>query len=716
MEFRKSTKRVITRRGVVWLGQTCNIRCHFCYFLDRIKSSDHPEHPFMSLEKAKFICFTLRHYYNNVAIDIQGGEPLLFAGIYDLIRFCDGLGLYPTLITNGILLAQMKTCVKLKEAGVRDLLISVHALDEVYDSIVGTPGASKKQMLGIQNCRELGIPFRFNVVLSKWALPQYAAIAKLAAETGAKVVNFIAFNPFEDQASGKRNTENVARYSEVAEELNKALDLLEDSGIEANVRYLPICMVSERHRKSMHNFQQLPYDLHEWDYASWSWTGQGEQRMRDGDCSAPITLEEATYSHGRPLESIPFIQKLPLSGSFSSAKRYVYEKLGAYPETRLSVQKAYHSLIDWTLSKAGHNKGGCPKAPEPNPELYRANARLRAEDHCRYTYSQKCSRCIAQPICDGFHGDYVSMFGSEEACPIEGTDRINDPCHFTATQEKIVEKRDYDWVFDPPAGQGISAQPSVPRQCPICSSEKIDFLQSRSDGEIMACRECEHLFLANPAPAEATVEARYQGVSYWEQDRHHQGIKSLDSQQEWERWVAARWVAINTHELLDGHKDKQLRILEVGCSEGKVLAELRQKGHLVIGIEANREVAVLGRKQFRVPVLGRPVESCEFQPDSFDVIMSFHCLEHLVDPADTVRRCHRWLAPGGKLFFEVPLGDEEIDNLDHFHFFSVLSASKLVQPLLGNVRTTKRQYRRGDGKMMGSICISGQKIEDEGQY
>ena len=45
--------RALCRRGVLWIGQTCNLRCHFCYFLDKIETNSHPEHPFMELEKAK---------------------------------------------------------------------------------------------------------------------------------------------------------------------------------------------------------------------------------------------------------------------------------------------------------------------------------------------------------------------------------------------------------------------------------------------------------------------------------------------------------------------------------------------------------------------------------------------------------------------------------------------------------------------------------------
>src|SRR5262249_14306556 len=59
----QTREKLLTRRGVLWLGQTCNIRCHFCYFLDRIENKEHPEHQFMDLEKAKRICHTLRYKY-----------------------------------------------------------------------------------------------------------------------------------------------------------------------------------------------------------------------------------------------------------------------------------------------------------------------------------------------------------------------------------------------------------------------------------------------------------------------------------------------------------------------------------------------------------------------------------------------------------------------------------------------------------------------------
>ncbi len=420
-------RRVLTRRGVVWLGQTCNLRCHFCYFLDRINAKDHPEHPFMSLEKAKTICSTLVEVYGNRAVDIQGGEPMLHQEIYALVEHCRGIGLYPTLITNALMLDKLDRCIKLKDSGIRDLLISVHGLGEVYDNIVGVPGASARQMEALKHLQEVGIPFRFNCVLSKDALLQLNNISRLAISSGARVVNFIAFNPFEDQQkAGKRSLNNVPRYAEIAPFLNEALDILSDSGVEANVRYLPICIVEKRHRKSMYNFQQLPYDLHEWDYASWSWTGMPRQRMRDGDLDPPVTLEEATF------------QPVEYSGVFRSMVNCARQAIEAFPQLRKPAAR-----VNRMISGAVH---GNVQAKDMD-QLYIENAKLRAFTHCKYTYSELCgSKCSARNICDGFHGDYAALFGVGEAAPITDEPLISDPKHFIGAQDKLVEQEDYAWA------------------------------------------------------------------------------------------------------------------------------------------------------------------------------------------------------------------------------------------------------------------------------
>ena len=236
--------RALCRRGVLWIGQTCNLRCHFCYFLDKITDKNHPEHDFLPLEKLKEMCRTLVEVYGNNSVDIQGGEPTIYRHIVPLIRYCNEIGLKPTLITNGQALANPVKCAQLKEAGVFDLLVSVHGLAERYDKIVVVNGAAERLQKAITNITDAGIPFRMNCVLCKDALPDLLDVAKLAVAKGARTVNYLAFNPFVDQScGGKRSAHNVPRYSEVVE-----LPLAGDRPprrhrIEVNVRYLPFCLL-----------------------------------------------------------------------------------------------------------------------------------------------------------------------------------------------------------------------------------------------------------------------------------------------------------------------------------------------------------------------------------------------------------------------------------------------------------------------------------------
>ena len=282
--------RALCRRGVLWIGQTCNLRCHFCYFLDKIMDRNHPEHDFFELDKLKAMCKTLVDVYGNNSVDIQGGEPTIYRHITDLIRYCNEIGLKPTLITNGQVLANPEKCRQLKEAGVYDLLISVHGLGQRYDKIVVVNGAAAKLQKAIDNVAAAGIPFRFNCVLCTDALPDLMGVAKLAVAKGARAVNYIAFNPFIDQAcGGKRSAENVPRYSDVVDYLLPVLDYLDAHGVEVNVRYLPSAC-SREVPKFVQNFQQIVYDLHEWESAGEAWSGAEPQRQTLAPLSEPDRL------------------------------------------------------------------------------------------------------------------------------------------------------------------------------------------------------------------------------------------------------------------------------------------------------------------------------------------------------------------------------------------------------------------------------------------
>jgi sulfatase maturation enzyme AslB (radical SAM superfamily) len=413
--------RPITRRGILWLGQTCNLRCRFCYFLDRIENADHPEHAFMSLAKAEAICRTLVDYYGNNSIDIQGGEPTLWPRIYELVAYCAEIGLSPTIITNAQVLSRRELVARYRQHGLRDFLVSVQGLGRVYDDLVRQEGAHVRQMQALRNLQEEGVPFRFNTVLTKPALAQLVDIAELAVRTGAEVVNFLGFNPFNDQETGKRSAENVPRYGELRAPLDAALDVLTAAGVEANVRYLPFCTVSQRHRQRVYDFAQIPYDLHENDFASWSWTDLPAQRMGAAPMTPPFGLG----------------QRLTL-GPLRAPLRRLAAQMPRVGEQLHEIKQ--HLERRWAAQ-------GSPTSRE---QLYREDARMRAHEYTGYRHVSACERCDARPICDGFHADYVVLFGDDEAKPIDVGGRVADPRHFCRHQTKRIHPDDARWLGEPP--------------------------------------------------------------------------------------------------------------------------------------------------------------------------------------------------------------------------------------------------------------------------
>ena len=413
----KTKKRVITRRAVMWLGQTCNQRCYFCYFVNRILDADHPEHAFMTLEKAKAICKILREFYGNTSIDIQGGEPTIHRDIFELTTYCHEIGLYPTLITNGLVLARPGELQKYTEANLRDFLVSLHGIGDIHDEVVGRKEAYADIITAIEGMCEVGIPFRFNCTMSKPVIPVLPEVARKAVQYGALAVNFIAFNPFGDQEMGKRTAENTPRYGTIRGLLSEAIDILEEAGIEANVRYLPICMAEPRHRKNFYNYQQLSYDTHEWDFQSWLWTMMQCQMMRGGDPAPPFRM-----------------------GPFD-------RMLWHWDGTTVSDFTAAHPLVSGLLFGAQRTISALKTAALGKEEMYRREARLRAQIECKYKYHCGCDGCAMKRICDGFHGDYADLFGTEEARPITDEPPTDNPLHYIQHQEKIVEPEDRAWAL-----------------------------------------------------------------------------------------------------------------------------------------------------------------------------------------------------------------------------------------------------------------------------
>lgn len=265
----KSRERLLTRRGVLWLGLRCDVRCKFCYdehVPAARKTWMPPGDAIRALDKFRF-------RYGNEFVDFMGGEPTLHPAIVDITAHAASIGLRPTVITHGMHLSRPERASALARAGLHDVLISVHGTGETARAIHGLGrNNAARQAQALDNLRGLGIPFRFNVTMIRDNLTELEAIAALAADKGARVVNFLAFNPYFEW---ERDTgiSFQARHSDIAPFLMRAIDICSAAGVEANVRYMPPCQLPG-YEQHVYTGYQLPYDPHEWDYNSWYDAGQ----------------------------------------------------------------------------------------------------------------------------------------------------------------------------------------------------------------------------------------------------------------------------------------------------------------------------------------------------------------------------------------------------------------------------------------------------------
>ncbi len=261
-ELIKNTTRELTQRGVLYVGFPCNIKCVFCYYLSAPFKNE-----WRTLEECKRDAGLYRKEFKNRRVDITGGEPTIYSHIMELLDYCNEIGLVPSMITNMQVLADSEKVKEFKKHGVYDFLCSIHALGDSYDIITGKQGAWKNLIGAVENLGAYEIKWRVNCTMTSINRTQLKRIAQLAYENGARVINFINFNPFREW-SDRMDIDFQSRHSEIAPYLKEALDYCDEVGLEANVRFFPFCKM-KGHEEKCYNYSQLSYDSHEWDFCSW---------------------------------------------------------------------------------------------------------------------------------------------------------------------------------------------------------------------------------------------------------------------------------------------------------------------------------------------------------------------------------------------------------------------------------------------------------------
>lgn len=98
----------------------------------------------------------------------------------------------------------------------------------------------------------------------------------------------------------------------------------------------------------------------------------------------------------------------------------------------------------------------------------------------------------------------------------------------------------------------------------------------------------------------------------------------------------------------------QGRLLDFGCGGGKFLLRMQDQGWKVVGLDRSTEIVRQVRDHLGVHALSGTLPHAGIEAASFDIITMWSTLAHVHQPLDVLREAQRILAPGGRLYVEVP--------------------------------------------------------------
>jgi 2-polyprenyl-3-methyl-5-hydroxy-6-metoxy-1,4-benzoquinol methylase len=207
--------------------------------------------------------------------------------------------------------------------------------------------------------------------------------------------------------------------------------------------------------------------------------------------------------------------------------------------------------------------------------------------------------------------------------------------------------------------------------CDYCGGSETTERYEKRGFKIVQCNACGMVY-TNPRLTGTKITELYdadyfqghgfdKSVDYVSDVKGHSTNRDSYSLNDWDLdWISS----------LLGRERKTRRLLEIGCGTGVFLDKARTHGFEVSGLELSPFAAEFVRNM-GIPVDTESIESANYAPESFDVIVMREVIEHLPHPLESLRTVHGWLKPGGVLFmatgnYDCP--ERKLRGADWFYF------------------------------------------------
>ncbi|MGP1383593.1 MAG: methyltransferase domain-containing protein [Thainema sp.] len=186
--------------------------------------------------------------------------------------------------------------------------------------------------------------------------------------------------------------------------------------------------------------------------------------------------------------------------------------------------------------------------------------------------------------------------------------------------------------------------------CPLCDISNCRHLYDVNKGKLLLCSECNVVFYA-PRPTLQELEDYYNSPQYRKDYQTSCMTGPEFAETRYKQFV----FFLNKYGSSLSSKKTQLRLLDVGCGTGDFLHFSAQHGWQVEGVEISDMAAcqaskLLGKDCIHVGT----INTAALPANTYDVVTSYHVIEHLLDPISMLQHIYEVLRPGGVIFLETP--------------------------------------------------------------
>jgi MoaA/NifB/PqqE/SkfB family radical SAM enzyme len=210
------------------LTHQCNCRCIMCdLWRTRGAANELPAERWIALLDE------LHSWTPTLRVRFVGGEVLLKAGVYDIIRRAVDLGFTVNLISNGLALQSERNYRDLMATGLRHITFSLDGKDAaIHDRNRGTPGLHDvvSEVIRRMKREKPAMCVSLVCILMRETVPQLAEYARWAEELG---VDRIMFQPLSDNLGRPEKRMDWHRESDLfvrdLDTLRRSMDVLKQT-------------------------------------------------------------------------------------------------------------------------------------------------------------------------------------------------------------------------------------------------------------------------------------------------------------------------------------------------------------------------------------------------------------------------------------------------------------------------------------------------------